>query len=98
RRQIKAEEQAGERALATAGGPDQGDAGARLDREIEILEHRCMHARVSETEVLNFDAACALVRMAWPQRVRLGRRIHQVADASHRNRGLLELLPQSCEP
>ena len=32
------------------------------------------------------------------ERIRLGRRVHDVAQALHRDRGLLELLPQAGEP
>ena len=39
RRLLLAEQHAQERRLAAAGGPDQGHEGARLDLEIDLLEH-----------------------------------------------------------
>ena len=96
-RLVEAEHQLGERALARAGGAGEHREPARRERQAQVAVQPGVLARVAEREIGDADLAPALGAARGGERVGLGRGVHDVAQAPHRDRGLLELLPQARE-
>ena len=63
-RSVEARQQVGERGLARAGGPDQGNGLARFDRKRNPIQSRASAARIAESDGSEFDFALRAADLA----------------------------------
>ena len=77
---VEPADQVDQRALARSAGPDQADHFARLDRQVDVFEHR--PGAVVEADVAQFDLALQLAGV--DRAGRLGHARHAVEDLEDR--------------
>jgi hypothetical protein len=94
---IEAEQQLGEGALARTRRTGQDGELAGLQAEIEVAAQPGAVGRVAEGKALYADFALALRRAGGREGHRLGRTVHDVAQALDGDIRLLELLPKRGE-
>jgi hypothetical protein len=91
---VEALQQLGERALVRAGRPHDAHHLAGIHCELEVLVEERQVLGVAKREMLDLDPPLAFAHAAGKDRIGFRRGVHDVADALHREVGLLELLPQ----
>ena len=95
---VQAEQQPCQGALATTRRAGQQGQLAGLQYQVEIFIKRRTAIVVTELQLLHLHSALAFARPRRLQGLGFTGRIHDVAQALHRDTGLLKLLPQAGQP
>ena len=99
---VEADEQLGERRLSRAAAADDRDQLAGLDVQADVFQHvRRFVAAIAEIDVLEPDVALQIGQHHARRQVLgllLGFDVEHVAQALHRDGGVVQLAPQSHQP
>ena len=86
-------QQLGQRALARAAASHDADHLARVHRQVHPVQHRLRVGAVAEGDVLQRHVAAHARHRAGALRPQFGAGVEHVAQARHRDAGLLEVCP-----